>query len=264
MAEKQISEIWIYPIKSLGGISLASANVKPKGLAWDRRWMLVDENNQFVTQRSLPEMALFNVALDDGFVKVTHRQDSIRFPTEGEDSPLFKATIWDDTVSVREVTQEASQWFSEHMATPCRLVAFPEESARPVDPKYNVAEDQVSLADGYPLLIIGQSSLDDLNKRLSVPVPMNRFRPNLVFTGGEPYEEDEWKNFRVGNNRFAAVKRCGRCVLTTVDQSTGEKGMEPLATLSKYRKADTKVLFGQNLIALDYHEVSVGDTIVLE
>lgn len=264
MTDRQISEIWIYPIKSLGGISVRSAVVRPKGLAWDRRWMLVDESNQFMTQRNLPQMALFKLTLADGRVQVTHRNESVSFPVTGDCSTLFEAAIWDDRVMVGEVSREVSQWFSEQLAMRCRLVSFPEENARPVDPKYRVAEDQVSLADGYPLLIIGQSSLDDLNMRLREPVLMNRFRPNLVFTGGAPYEEDEWKNFSAGTNRFAAVKRCARCVLTTVDPSTGEKGTEPLATLSKYRRVDSKVLFGQNLIALNYNEVSVGDKIVLE
>ena len=121
----------------------------------------------------------------------------------------------------------------------------------------------VSLADGYPLLIIGESSLADLNKRLAFPLPMNRFRPNLVFRGGEPYEEDIWRNFTVGRNRFVGVKPCARCVLTTVDQDTGKKGIEPLLTLAKYRKRDGGVYFGQNVIALDNYEIKEGDGITL-
>ena len=116
----------------------------------------------------------------------------------------------------------------------------------------------------YPVLIIGQSSLDDLNQRMKEPLPMNRFRPNIVFTGGEPYEEDGWKNFRIGQNRFVGVKPCSRCVLTTVNQDTGKKGIEPLATLSTYRMRNNKVYFGQNLIPLDHNEIAEGDEIVLE
>ena len=111
--------------------------------------------------------------------------------------------------------------------------------------------------------MIGQSSLDDLNSRLEFPVPMNRFRPNLVFTGGQPYEEDSWKLLTIGNNKFAGVKPCSRCVLTTVDQNTGEKGKEPLATLAKYRQHENKIYFGQNLLSIDHHTIHEGDEIKL-
>jgi uncharacterized protein len=130
-----------------------------------------------------------------------------------------------------------------------------------VDATYAINQEQVSLADGYPMLIIGQASLDDLNRRLVDPVPMNRFRPNLVFTGGMPYEEDEWRSFRIGINKFAGVKPCSRCVMTTINQETGEKGWEPLTTLSGYRKRDGEVYFGQNVLAIDHHEIHEGDEI---
>ena len=133
-----------------------------------------------------------------------------------------------------------------------------------VDPRYEVNHEQVSLADAYPFLIIGQSSLDDLNSRLTESLPMNRFRPNFVFTGGEPFEEDTWRNFSIGSTRFVGVKMCARCPLPTVNQDTAERGAEPLKTLSTYRKRDNKVYFGQNLVALDHNSVSVGDTITIQ
>ena len=139
--------------------------------------------------------------------------------------------IWDDTVSAFDVDGSYSQWFSELLESPCRLVYFPEENSRPVDPRYKVNHEQVSLADAYPFLIIGQSSLDDLNSRLTEPIPMNRFRPNFVFTGGEPFEEDTWRNFSIGSTRFVGVKMCARCQLPTVNQDTAEKGAEPIKTL---------------------------------
>jgi uncharacterized protein YcbX len=167
-------------------------------------------------------------------------------------------------VEVFEVVGEYSQWFSQRLAMNCRLVYFPESKSRLVDVKYRLDNDHVSLADGYPFLIIGQSSLDDLNSRLEDIVPMNRFRPNFVFTGGHPFEEDNWRIFSIGNNRFAGVKPCGRCVLTTVDQETAVRGVEPLATLSTFRKVNNKINFGQNLIALDCHDIYEGDEIQLE
>lgn len=259
-----LSEIWIYPIKSLGGIRLASSRVMPKGLRYDRRWMLIDEAGVFITQRVHASMAFFKLSLDGEQFTISFKNDFIHLPAHAAVSSLpIRATIWDDIVNVYEVLGDYSQWFSQRLGINCRLVFFPEDNRRPVDENYKIEDDQVSLADGYPFLIIGQRSLDDLNERLKTPVPMNRFRPNFVFTGGEPFEEDNWRLFTIGNNRFVGVKPCGRCVLTTVNQETAERGMEPLATLTTFRKMNNKINFGQNLLAIDYHEIHEGDKIEL-
>ncbi len=260
-----LTEIWIYPVKSLGGIRLDSSAVMEKGLRYDRRWMLVDENNIFMTQRVFPKMALFKVERrDSGFV-VHHGGDSIELSLNVEPLSLVVQTeVWENPVSTLEVGQSFSDWFSDRMGVTCRMVVFPEKNQRPVNPEFAINHEQVSLADGYPLLIIGQASLDDLNTRLKDPVPMNRFRPNLVFTGGVPYEEDQWRNFTVGRNRFAGVKPCSRCVMTTVNQDTGVKGVEPLTTLAGYRKKDEGVYFGQNVLAIDHLEIHEGDRIILD
>jgi uncharacterized protein len=264
MNKKRITAIWVYPIKSLGGVPMKSARVMPKGLEWDRRWMLVDENNQFMTQRVFPTMALFKLAVNSEHLSVSFNHDLLQVPLQHEIGNMFEASVWNDKVMVGEVSKVFSDWFSARLGVSCRLVSFPEINPRPVDPNFAVNEDQVSLADAYPFLIIGEASLRDLNSRLDEPVPMNRFRPNLVFSGGEPYEEDRWKNLRVGINRFRGAKPCARCALTTVNQETAIKGTEPLATLSKYRKEGNKVLFGENLIALDYKEIAINDEIILD
>lgn len=256
-----VSEIWIYPVKSLGGIRMQSSPVLPKGLEYDRRWMLIDEQGNFMTQRACPEMALFKLSYHTGSFSIHYSGESIILPFTSAGTSLT-AQLWDDTVIVNEVSHQHSEWFSERLEMNCKLVSFPESNARPVDKNYAVSNDQVSLADAYPLLIIGQSSLDDLNQRVTMPLPMNRFRPNIVFTGGEPYEEDGWDHFRIGQNRFAAVKLCSRCVLTTVDQETGIKGTEPLTTLATYRKRDNKIFFGQNLIPLECDILHEGDEIL--
>ena len=263
MNKRILSEIWIYPIKSLGGIRLKSAKVLEKGLQYDRRWMLTDEQGVFMTQRANPKMALFKVSLDEigGQLRVAFNQDQLFIPLSSVSTIPVVAKIWGNVVEVVEVSEECSQWFSEHLGLKCRLVSFPEENPRPVDPLFKLDDEQVSLADGYPFLIIGEQSLADLNTRLTQPVPMNRFRPNFVFSGGTPYEEDTWKNFTIGSNRFAGVKQCGRCILTTVNQETAERGSEPLATLSSYRKQNNKVNFGQNLVAIDHNEIVEGDEI---
>jgi uncharacterized protein YcbX len=268
MTRFNLSEIWIYPIKSLGGIRLEKAAVQAKGLQYDRRWMLIDMNGVAMTQRAYPQMALFKPQLQDGriivtFTKAQKSNASVEFRmTSPQSDKSITASVWDDDVQVCEVDREISEWFTRHLGSRCRLVAFPEESPRHVDPDYSVNDEQVSLADAYPFLIIGQGSLDDLNAKLTEAVPMNRFRPNFVFTGGEPFIEDHWRNLSIGNVPFVAVKKSDRCVLTTVNQETAEKGSEPLRTLSTYRKKGNKVCFGQNLVALAEGEVRVGDPII--
>lgn len=265
MPDLRLSEIWIYPIKSLGGIRLDKAIVLPKGLEHDRRWMLVDEHNRFITQREHPELAFFQVEISNGQLTILHRanQESVQFSINTHSTDVETVTIWDDQVQASEVDPTISQWFSDQLKMNCRLMYFPESNNRPVDPAYAIKKDQVSLADGYPFLIIGHSSLDDLNNKLTKPITMQRFRPNFVFTGGQPYEEDHWTNFSIGDVNFAGVKNCSRCVLTTVDPETGEKGTEPLKTLSSYRKRGNKIYFGQNVLAITEGIVHAGDTIRL-
>jgi len=265
MADLKLTQIRTYPIKSLGGISLSSSKVMEKGLQYDRRWMLVDADGKFMTQRIYPTMALFSLTIDKTHLTITHKGQSITLllnPSLSSDP--INVQIWNDSVSAIEVSPEHSEWFSTHLDLKCRLVYFPEENTRPVDPVFSARHEQVSLADAYPYMIIGQRSLDDLNKRLPQPLPINRFRPNFVFTGGSPYEEDSWRNFTIGHANFVGIKPCARCVLTTVDQETAEKGDEPLRTLATYRKRDNKIYFGQNLVAVGPSEVNVGDTITLK
>lgn len=263
MNKRRISQVWIYPIKSLAGIRLQKAVVKQKGLQYDRRWMLVDKEGRFLTQREHAEMALFNVIIENDYLVVSKQSQSIRWNLNGDASGNFaKVQIWDDEVEAAEVAPEYSKWFSEHLGIECKLVFFPEGNRRNVDPDYAVMNEQVSLADAYPFLIIGQASLDALNEKLDRPVSIKRFRPNFVFTEGLlPHEEDTWKNFRIGSVSFEGVKPCARCVLTTVDPDTGEKGVEPLKTISTYRKQNGKVYFGENLIARMEGEVNEGDVI---
>ncbi len=267
MHDLRLSEIWIYPIKSLGGIRLPHAMVMEKGLAFDRRWMLVDENGVFMTQRTTPAMALFKLKIVKRELKIVYSPRSIVHSISLHPNHIEKnenVIIWNDPVVVSEVSKDTSTWFSEILGLQCRLVHFPEENPRAVDPNYKVNDEHLSLADGYPFLIIGEQSLNFLNTKLVQPLPMNRFRPNFVFTGGEVNEEDTWRNFTIGNNRFVGVKPCSRCVLTTVNQDTAEKGDEPLRTLATYRKKENKILFGQNLLSVDQGQVKEGDVITIQ
>ena len=264
----KLSEIYIYPIKSLGGIRLQTTNITTRGLENDHRFMLVDGNGRFLSQREHPQLAIFNTEIKENFLKITNKKTSQNLTinrTPNAELSLLSVTIWDDETSAIEVSTEASNWFTEALSTPTRLVYMPEESQRKTDAQYSLTGEEItSFSDGYPILIIGQSSLNDLNSRLENPVNINRFRPNFVFTNGEPFEEDAWHEFTVGNVRFFGVKPCARCIMTTIDQETGEKkGKEPLLTLNKYRKVGNKILFGQNVLISQLGTVSVGDDVTI-
>lgn len=259
-----LSDIYVYPIKSLSGIRLNSALVEERGLQYDRRWMLTDSNGSFLTQRTFPEMAFLNVVLGKDGLEITHKRQPfppLLVPYEVPGTPAVDVTVWDDTCKALPVSRKADEWLSQALGRLCRLVYMPNNSIRRVDERYVPEPLNTSFSDGYPLLIIGQASLDQLNSRMGEALPMHRFRPNLVFTGGEPHAEDLWREFRVGDVNFRGVKLCARCVFTTIDQETGEKGPEPLRTLATYRKQGHKILFGQNLVALSGGEIRVGDRI---
>lgn len=258
MSDAILSNIIIYPIKSLGGISLAESVVEDKGLQYDRRWMLTDEKGGFLTQREFPLMATLGVELKTDKLKVTTKNaDSIDIPlSEDESGEERKVSVWQSKLKARVAENAVNEWFSEALQTKCRLVRMNENSKRLVNPFYAVRkfQDEVSFADGYPILLIGESSLEDLNLKLERRVPMNRFRPNLVIKNVEAFAEDKWKKIKIGETVFHLVKPCARCVMTTIDQETGiSDGKEPLKTLATYRlvkRAGTsKINFGQNLIA---------------
>lgn len=262
-----ITEISIYPIKSLGGISLQSAQVEDRGLRYDRRWVLADGENMFRTQRENEQMALIDVTIEEDGLKVSHRKKaiaSLKVPFEPQTDDNRMITIWDDTVRGIRVSDEADVWFTEVLEKETHLYYQPDDSIRPTDPKYSITqEEHTSFSDGYPILIIGQSSLDFLNDKLEEKMEMKRFRPNLVFSGGEAHDEDQFRYFQVGESKLVGVKLCARCVLTTINPETAEKGKEPLKTLAQYRRNGNKILFGQNLLVVEKGEIKVGDEIVL-
>lgn len=259
-----ISDLNIYPVKSLRGISLRSAKVTDRGFEYDRRWMLIDGNGNFMTQREYPQMALINVEIKENGLQVYHRRKNISLlfiPFKIKSVQNVTVPIWNDNCSANFLGNEFDNWFTEALDVECRLVHQPDETKRFVDEKYSKNKEIVSFADGYPFLMIGQSSLDDLNTRLDIPLPMNRFRPNIVFTGGKPFEEDNLKKIIIGNIFFYGVKPCSRCVVTTTNQDTAERFAEPLKTLASYRKFNNKVLFGMNLVHDGYGKINTGDTI---
>ncbi|WP_281636347.1 MOSC domain-containing protein [Flavobacterium marginilacus] len=263
----ELSEIWVYPVKSLGGIQQQESNVTDRGLELDRRWLLVDADGRFLSQREYPELALFKPEIAGDSLRITQRVLSESIDVQLR--PVFskeekiEVTVWEDTIEAYEVSKDSSDWFTKLLGFPVRLMYMPDDSERKLDPDYSITGNEItSFSDAYPFLIIGQSSLDDLNGRLETKVPMNRFRPNFVFTNGEAFEEDNWREFKIGNISFVGVKPCDRCVMTTVDQEKGVvSGKDPLKTLAQYRNFGNKVLFGQNVIGLGLGIVSVGDEV---
>lgn len=266
-----LSALYLYPIKSLGGIAVTEAIVEPRGFRHDRRFMLVEPDGTFMTQRTHHHMALIDVAISGAMLHVWHRPNPdnvLTVPLSPIPDTLIPlpVSVWDsEHVPAVVVSDEADRWFSAVLQTPCRLVYMPDTTHRAVDAAYARHNDAVSFADGYPYLLIGQASLDDLNRRLPEPVDMLRFRPNLVVSSSLPYDEDTWSRFTVGELPFYGVKPCARCVLTTIDPATGRKGNEPLRTLTTYRQWRHKTLFGQNVLVDPQASgvVRVGQSIVV-
>lgn len=256
-----VSQLLIYPIKSLGGIALDTAQLTDRGLQHDRRWMLIDDDNRFLSQREHAQMALFKLDVLADALKVTYITDgsTINIPFIPLKHDLLDVVLWDDTCTGQLVSDAVDAWFTVKLGIPTRLVYMPDETHRAADPRYTTQGTIASFADAYPALLIGQASLDDLNSRLAEQLPMNRFRPNIVFTGGEAYSEDQMNHITINGIDMYGVKLCARCVMTTINQETIEKGKEPLKTLARYRRKGNKILFGQNLAFNSNCVISVGD-----
>lgn len=267
----QLSEIRIYPIKSLAGLPLTTATLTPKGLYLDRRWMLVDSQRQFLSQRSVPQMALLDLqwaSRSPDVLRISHRKRNLEpllLPlTPPVSNTSLQVGVWDDWVDAVVAGPAYDAWFTQALGVDCQLVFMPEAAQRSVDPNYAQAGDTLSFADGFPYLLANQASLQDLNQRLSQPVDMDRFRPNLLVAGAAPWEEDHWQSFQIGSVHFRSIKPCARCVLINVNPFTAEKSREPLDTLSSFRKKGNKVLFGINACWDQGAELQlkVGDSVV--
>jgi uncharacterized protein len=265
----QIAALHYYPIKSCRGFAAESALITRRGLEHDRLLMLVDQAGMFLTQREFPRMALIEPHLLPG---EAGEQLTLRAPqmppldlTVSQAGPRRTVTVWRSRCQAVDQGDGAADWFSTYLGAQVRLVRLADDFRRTVSPDYAVnPDDETSFSDGYPILLIAQASLDDLNTRLATPLPMNRFRPNIVVSGCAPFAEDSWQRIRIGGVELALVKPCARCPIPTTDQETAEVGKEPLATLATFRRGrGGAVLFGQNVIGLGTGQIRVGDEVVV-
>lgn len=249
--EMWLSAIASYPVKSLGGQAWPTASLGPRGIEGDRRWMVIDERHRFLTRRDIPAMALVEARVTATGLILSHPSGTCEAITPDDDAVEVAATIWRDTVSVRLGNDVADAFLSEALGRPVRLAHQFDASRRAIDRRYARVDDQVSLADGFPLLITTTASLDALNAHLTVPVTMERFRPNLVVAGAEPWAEDRWRHLRIGEVELRLARPCSRCIVITQEPNTGRRlnGNEPLATLRAMgRSIDGGIMFGQNAI----------------
>ncbi len=261
----QLTQINIYPIKSLGGISLEEAQLSDRGLQYDRRWMLIDQTGQFQTQRTRPLMALLQVELLENTLKVYLKNDptqSINIPLLPDSNKEQEVEVWESYCPAQIYSKGINEWFSDYLQADIQLAYMPETSRRGINPLHQIDDEIVSFADGYPHLIIGEASLADLNNKMEVNLPMDRFRPNLVFSGGNAFDEDRWSSFQLDEIKFRTVKPCTRCVLTTINQENAQTGKEPLKTLATYRRWNDSVIFGQNLTHQGEGRIKVGSQII--
>jgi uncharacterized protein len=256
-----LSSIYFYPCKGLAGISVTQIEVDSFGPKYDRRWMLIDKNNKFLTQRQKPKMVLIRPEIQESCLLFkAPEQRPFEIPLEPESRIETEVNIFGERCTAWETSRDAEIWFSTFLKYPCRPVYMPNTTRRIVDQKFSKFPSRTSFTDGFPFLLIGEASLEDLNQRLQSPVEMRRFRPNLVIQGSHAFEEDIMEWITIGNIMFQVAKRCGRCRVTTVDPEVGEfSGKDPLMTLSNFRSQNGEALFGQNLIHQKNGVLKIGD-----
>lgn len=268
MNEVRVTGMTIYPIKSTAGIVVDSSAVEPQGLAHDRRWMIVDEGDECLTGREFPVLTQVRSQVeDDGLAVSAPGMEELRIPRPAASADTRPVRVWDDECRAQSAGAAVDEWFSSLLGTTCHLVYMGDAAQRPVEFEHSRPGDRVSFADAYPLLLISEASLEDLNGRLDDAVSMRRFRPNIVVAGCGAYDEDAWRKIRIGETPFDGAKNCARCVFTTIDPDTGlqHPRLEPLRTLGGYRRgASGGVLFGRNLIPRGAGTVSVGDVVSVD
>ncbi|PPC90443.1 MAG: MOSC domain-containing protein [Methylobacter sp.] len=264
LATITLTGLFIYPVKSLAGIQVEQWPVADTGFLYDRKWMLIDSDGNFLSQRKLPRMALIKTAIHQDRLRLSAAgMPAFDIALEPADGKLIPSTVWQDQCHARQVSKEADQWFSDFLQQPCQLVYKPDDVIRQVDSRYARLTDQTAFSDGFPFLIISEASLHALNTAMGIRLSMARFRPNLVIAGCADYAEDSWREIRIGDIDFRLPKPCSRCAITTIDTETAETGKEPLSTLSRTRKWQNAVYFGQNALHNQTGILTVNDEVTI-
>ncbi len=262
----RVTGLYVYPLKSARGLRLEEASMDPFGIVGDRRWCLLGEDGKVITQRDCPALATLDVQPTEQGIEIRGSgREPLRVSRPAPDHEILAVAVWRDRTKGAAAGADADAWLEDFLERPCRLLYMRSATCRQVSLDYGRPGDRVSFADGYPLLLTSEASLTELNRRLDTAVPMDRFRPNLVIDGREPFAEDGWARIRVGSTVFRVVKPCARCIVTTTDQKTGARGQEPLRSLALFRNTGGRVLFGENLIHDGPGPVRPGDRVeVLE
>jgi len=257
-----VKELYLYPIKSLAGIRVESAKAEEMGFENDRRWMLIDEESKFITQREYPNLSQFYPQIEDDKIAISHYDTTHEFfINENLDEAIF-SKVWDDESKVVEVNKVTSKWFSKRLGFSCKLVKIINKGDRKHDSSRLNQILNVSLADGYPYLLIGSKSLDHLNEKLKEKITIQRFRPNIVISTLVAHEEDFFDTFQIGDVKFKNAKPCGRCVMINNNPETAIVSKEPLKTLSNYRTSNNNVFFGINIFCFNEGIITVGDVLI--
>jgi uncharacterized protein YcbX len=263
MAALRLAAIYRYPLKSAAGLACEQATLDDFGIAGDRRWLLVDPAGDFLSQRRLPALALLQAEARGDGLALAFGGEQLAVPGPAAGAAARAVTVWGDRVTALDAGDAAADWLGVRLGTACRLVHMPDDCRRPVDPAYAPAGRRVSFADGFPLLLLTQASLDGLNARLPAPVPMDRFRPNLVIDGAAPHAEDGWRRLRIGAVTVDLVKPCSRCAIPAIDQATAARDPHINRVLAGYRRRDGAVLFGQNGLHDGPGTLAVGDPVTV-
>lgn len=258
-----LSQLSVYPIKSSRGIHLSSSWVDEYGLSFDRRFVITDHSGQFITARTEPSLCLIQTSLTPQGLKVIAPDMPVLNVNYADFSSRYiEVEVWGNKINAQHCRQNIDHWFSQYLNKPCKLMFFGDDSQRPI----NQSKQETAFADGYPLLLISQASLDELNTRLKNTISMQQFRPNIVVSGCNAFAEDSWKHIRIGEVEFEVTKPCSRCIFTTINPETAHKHnqQEPLKTLKKYRQmVNGDVMFGQNLIQLNKGQINRSDPVTV-
>lgn len=258
-----LTGLWIYPVKGAAPIAAGAWEIDDLGLQYDRRWAVIGAAGDVLTQRAHPRLALVLPVLTPTSLELrAPGMPLLELALARRDARRLPAQIWDDRCAAEPCGDEANAWWTSYLGAPCQLVRFPETTVRTVAPSRAGFDARVGFADAFPFLIISEAALGALNERLDTPVPMNRFRPNFVVSGVEAYAEDGWDTVRIGDVEFVVAKPCARCVVTTIDQATAVATREPLRTLTRYRREERGVMFGQNLVHRAPGTVRLGDAVL--